>query len=175
MFRNLVDFKNQMETSGKKFDASLVKPLTRYEMFFIACQHAASNKHVMVTRYPITGANSIYPSKVHLITTSKSDTYELKSPMNPSAPGVKLPHFPVFGGSSIDSVILHPTQLANLGGDFDGDMVNINGCLADDVNEEIAEYLDHPRYMVNVDKTLQVGLSTDLCKMTFFNMSVMAS
>lgn len=117
LIRSLTDFKKTFKESGGKFDAKKVRPLTWAEMFYIATYYATLDKHVMTTRYPITGPESVYPAKVHLVSTAVSDEVTLRQVARPESPGVVLPHFPRFNEISTDSTSPHPSMLALLGGD----------------------------------------------------------
>jgi hypothetical protein len=136
----------------------------------MATYEAVRGKHVLITRYPITGASSIYPSKVHLLSTDPSTELSVINAANGEI-NITLPHYPVKGMPSIDSTVLHPSKLAGLGGDHDGDTVNVNGVLSDDANAECDKHLSSVASVVGVNGKLVAGLNTDLCALTFYNMS----
>lgn len=117
LFRSKSDFVKLLEQDGRKFDKKKMNPLTYAEMFYIATYFAVKGKHVLTTRYPITGPESVYPSKVHLISTDVSDVIELKDSSNMKAPGTMFPHYPRYGQISQDSASPHPSMLKPLGGD----------------------------------------------------------
>lgn len=117
LFRSLSDFRDNYERIGFKFDKVKVNPLTYAEMFYIATYFATEDKHVLSTRYPITGPESVYPARVHLISTDVSDMVYLKQYTNPKEEGIMLPHYPRHGAISKDSASPHPSMLKLLGGD----------------------------------------------------------
>jgi len=117
LFRSLHDFEKAYKDSGKKFDKDKVRGLTYAEMFYIATYLATRDKHVLTTRYPITGPESVYPAKIHLISTDVSDTVELRTIQGMDEKGTLLPHYPRYGQISKDSTSPHASMLALLGGD----------------------------------------------------------
>lgn len=54
---------------------------------------------------------------------------------------------------------------------FDGDMVNTNAILSMEANAEAREYLNSPASVVGPNGALRVGLSTDLARMTLYNLT----
>lgn len=170
LIRSASDLRMLLQHKGKAYNEKNLAPLTKSEMFYMATYEAIKGKHCMVTRYPITGAGSVYPSKVHLISTTNSELVTFKLAANDEVQ-YTYPHFPVKGSVSIDSTVLHPAQLRNLGGDFDGDTVSVSGVLSEEANDELNNYLRSPVSVVGANGTLNVGLSTDIAKLTFYNLS----
>lgn len=117
LFRSVSDFENIAKENGIDVKKKNIKPLTYAEMFYIATYFATDGKHVLTTRYPITGPESVYPAKIHLISTDVGDVVELRSISNIDQPGVMLPNYPRYGQPFKDSVSPHPSMLAPLGGD----------------------------------------------------------
>ena len=171
LFRNIHEFKSKMEEKGLTFKRELVRPLTNMEMFYIAVESACMGKHALVTRYPAIESGSIYESKVHLLSTQPSRTIKLKSLDNEYA-GKVLAEYPILENPSIDSLIVHPTYLAGLNGDYDGDMVNCTGVLSEEANEECAKHMAELSSIVKPNLNLLYGASTDLIKITMFYLSM---
>jgi hypothetical protein len=116
LIRSAHDLKTLLERKGQHYDNKHLRPLTRAELFYMATYLATMNKHCTVTRYPITGSESDVPSIVHLVSTDRSETLTLRLAANDEV-YMPFPHFPVYGESSVDSTVLHPSFLAGLGGD----------------------------------------------------------
>jgi hypothetical protein len=105
-------------------DTTTVRPLTWAEYFYIEAQQYVHRVRCYITRYPVTGQGSTYPSTVYLRSTvtshilhTYSDSWELESE------GQVYPEFPNTAGKSefISTTIVSPFALAGLGADFDGD------------------------------------------------------
>ena len=122
-FRNKDDFKRYYEEKyTKSFDMKKVRPLTYMEMFYIATYISAQKKHAFITRYPVLGVGSTYPAKIHVASTDPCRTVRYRSVLNVENE-IEFPNYPIIDAQTIDSTILHPSNLALLGGDYDGDSI----------------------------------------------------
>lgn len=170
--RSYEELKNILVEQGivmelKKED---LRPITYYEMYYLACYQACRGKHITVTRYPITSDKSIFPSKINLATTTSYDKIVLRMASNLQM-GIALPRWPVLGASSINGLSMHPSQLKNVNADFDGDMGNSSIILSEEANKECDDYLNHPRFVVDPSGSLNLSLSTGLAKVTMYNLT----
>lgn len=122
----------------KHLDKKHVHPLTYIELIYLSGYKLWNTFPAFVTRYPIADLGSIYNSRVHLNTTVVSERRtELDFNWEP-IPDAIAPVYPILNGISyVDSASPHPTRLANLGADFDGDTGSFNGLYTDN---SIAEY-----------------------------------
>ena len=101
-------------------NADNVSPITYVEMLYL-CNYNSWNKYpCMVTRYPITGAGSIYQSYVYCKTTVNSEMRrELDSAWQPiDGDDFLALEYPVLTDAVyVNSLIPHTTRLAAMGGD----------------------------------------------------------
>lgn len=172
-FRSSSDFKAfYEELGGDKFDSKYVRPLTYLEMLYVCAWMVALDKHVLVTRYPALGTESIYPSKVHVASTTPARSIELKIVFE-DTPGVVLPEYPILSNRAMDSFVTHPTKWNGLGLDFDGDMINVCGVLTEEANKEIDEHLNRLESIIRADGSLAINGGVDLINLTFLNLSTM--
>ena len=126
IFRNVDEFKARMKDLGQEVDASKIRALTNAEMLYIATYFALQGTHGFVTRYPVLDEQNIYPSETHLMTTSPSRQIKLRMSITVGddvGSYVMLPEYPIIGMDFVDALMLHPTRLKSLGGDFDGNCV----------------------------------------------------
>ena len=70
--------------------------------------------HGLVTRYPITDEQSMYPAETHVITTSPARVVRFARYVKPSPDDVVLPEYPDLNGKFLDALMLHPTRLKSL-------------------------------------------------------------
>lgn len=99
-----------------------VYPLTFCELLYLSVYETSVDYPVFVTRYPITGFGSIYPSKVFLKpTVSVEVRKELDDNWEPKEDRYTAYQFPIRDASFINSMSPSSTKLALLGADFDGD------------------------------------------------------
>lgn len=92
-------------------------PITYGELFFIVCARYQAELPADITRYPISGSESVYPSYNYLMTTSDPlEMVELDDMWQPT--GIRTTQYP-----NTDSTIWydcmgpHPNSLGGLGGD----------------------------------------------------------
>jgi len=144
VFRNLNEFKIQLEQAGIQYDESKVRPLTLAEMLYVAAYAAYRGVHGTVTRYPVTDEQSIYVSEVHLMTTIPARVVRWLQGPTEDPTDLILPEFPIEGSKFIDALMLHPTRLKSLNADFDGDTCSWIPVFSKEANEEIAKYIKTP-------------------------------
>jgi hypothetical protein len=151
------------------FDEKKLRPITNIELLYIATYAAAKNKHMLITRYPVTGPESIYPSKMHIITTTKSRSVSFRGYHNENKV-VKLPEYPIMGEKSIDSMVPHTNKLGGLNGDFDGDTCSGNSVLSTEANEEIDNHLNSLKSIILPSGKLDVSFES-LSELVFYNLT----
>lgn len=102
-------------------DPKHLRPLTYMELFYISCGNLIETRMSQITRYPITGVGSIYPSKINLRTTIESKPRKLMDEYWETTS--TLNNYPVLTGrpSYFDAMSVDGSRLERLGGDFDGD------------------------------------------------------
>lgn len=151
-------------------DASKIRPLTWIEAMYMVTHMAATNRVVMVTRYPVIQDQSCYPSKLHVTTTDPARVVVLRDLINDFLLK-SYPQYPVLGASFSDSVAVHSSRLAGLGADHDGDTVSVNALWSDDANQQALDYLNSVSSVINTRKQFISGGMTDLIALTFANLS----
>lgn len=129
-----------------------VKPITLAELFYIAVYQKANSYPALVTRYPITGIGSIYPSRTHLRVTLKSERrMQLNDHWEPMGDEAMAYEFPVQGSAFVNSLIPHPSRLARLGADFDGDTSSYQVAYSQEAVAECEDYFNSRRAYVGTD------------------------
>ena len=123
IFRNLDEFKTQLDAANIPFDESKLKPLKFAEMLYIAAYAAYRGVHATTTRYPVTDEQSIFVSSTHLMTTAPARVVRFLQGPTEDPTDMILPEFPVEGAKFVDALMLHPTRLKSLCADFDGNCV----------------------------------------------------
>ena len=98
------------------FDKKDVYPLTYTELLYLSVYKDSSNTPCFVTRYPITGYGSVYPSYAYLKTTVKSEKREALGD-NWEPTGSIAYEFPIFKESFHNSISPSPAHISRLGAD----------------------------------------------------------
>lgn len=147
-FKILHDIDDMLPTRSKRD----VKPITLAELFYIAVYQKANSYPALVTRYPITGIGSIYPSRTHLRVTLKSEKrMQLNDRWEPMGDEAVAYEFPVQGSAFVNSLIPHPAHLARLGADFDGDTSSYQVAYSQEAIEECEAFFNSRRAYVGTD------------------------
>jgi DNA-directed RNA polymerase beta' subunit len=95
------------------------KPKNLTEILYIVTCKVIDNKHVLVKRYPVENHQSIYPSKIKVLTTRKTMERTIDDYFYENYPDVKY-HKNNVENAFIDTIILNTSYLGALGGDYDG-------------------------------------------------------
>lgn len=61
-----------LQADSDNSDEIISRPMTITDLLFMVSESICRDKHVLVTRFPITNAQSIYPSKIKVLTTDKT-------------------------------------------------------------------------------------------------------
>jgi hypothetical protein len=143
-------------------DEKLCTPITYTELFYSAIYNIANNYPVYVTRYPITGVGSVYPSKVYLKTTIDYESrYELGDDWNILGDNYVARQFPITGSDFFNSIAPHSSKLKGMGGDFDGDTCSATILYTDESIDEVNRFLKDKSCYVNSSGNLTYDTNTD--------------
>lgn len=141
-----------------------VTPISLFEFIYISLYELSGKIPGYITRYPILGAGSIYPSWITIATTIET---EILSELNPYwEPYGDDDHvainFPIKESGYVRTMTVHPSHLGALGGDFDGDTLHLKMVLSDEAIEEIREFLGKKEYYLGDKNQLLFSSSTDV-------------
>jgi hypothetical protein len=171
LVRNVQELDQALVKSGliKELDLDKLKPLTYFEMFYIAAKKLG-DRYATITRFPVTSGNSVQVVKTHIATTSRYETLRITVPGDKDI-YYEVDRFPVNGSEAVGGITPHPNALAPTGADFDGDTVTCIGVMSEEANNECRDYLNSPASIIGSDSMPIVGLSTKLCSMALLNMT----
>ena len=161
IFRNLNEFKQDYKG---EFDPTKLHPLTYIEMLYIATYYASKGKYGLITRYPVTDQQSIFPAKTHLMSTAPARIVTLVTNAA-TGEGEMLPEYPTIGATVEDVLKFHPSKRAGLTADYDGDTVSWNPIDSKEANEECEKYCNSPQNFILPSGKTQVG-TDDLVAIT---------
>lgn len=112
--RSLTDLKTSWPY---QVDPSLLRPITWIEMFYVIAVLANMGKHATITRYPVINGVGDVPAIPHVASTTPGRQVKFRDMMNPEAPPLILPEYPVVGKPYFDIMAVHPSRLGGFGGD----------------------------------------------------------
>lgn len=129
-------------------------PLTFTELFYLCRLQEWEKDIYFITRYPVAGSGSTYPSLCYIRTTVDTEVrYRLGEDWLPT--DVKANVYPILKNASfMDSLSVHPARLAGLGGDHDGDKVSSLSLMSEEARQEVYDYFKTPDAYVTGDGNL---------------------
>ena len=128
--------------------------MTLTDLMYMAAVNIYRDKHVIITRYPITSFQSLYPIKARPLTTQMTCTMEYS--------GVTYKFYPVIDVSIpkgevskqfINVLWMQNTLLDSLGADYDGDTVSVRTVFSQEANLECDRLMKEPTQFLNSNGT----------------------
>lgn len=148
-----------------------VYPLTFCELLYLSGYLNWNNYPAIVTRYPITGVGSIYPSMTYVRTTTTAEKrWELGEDWGPMTDNHCALEFPI-PGPYVKSMAPHPAKLDKLGADFDGDTMTCNFIYSDESVKEIKRYFQTKRAYIGIDGHIISSTNVSTVALTLHNLT----
>lgn len=149
-----------------------VRPLTLTDLMYLAVYRHASKYPAFVTRYPVTGIGSIYPSKTHLrVTVGFQERRMLDDAWTDAGDDFVAYEFPDLNSAFVNSMIPHSSHLGRLGADFDGDTSSCNIAYSDEAIREADGYFKTKRAYISTEGRLLYSCNIDTVKLVAHNMT----
>lgn len=153
-------------------DKKYLHPITWVEMMYLMGYKDWNTYPMVATRYPITGAGSIFPSYVFVKTTVLSEVRWGVDENGDIIEDDKAIAYPILDNPTfIDSEAISPSRLEGMGADFDGDMVSGNVLYSEDVKIEIEKYLKSAAAYIRPNDGLLNSPYTDPVERVIYNMT----
>ena len=145
------------------FDRKYVKPLNTTKLLYLSTYKRSRKIPGLLTRYPILGYGSIYPSFTYLKTTVEAEVrVELDHAWNKTES--KAIEYPIDDIEFFDSLCPATSHLIRLSADFDGDTCSWTALLSDEAYEEIYAKLNSVSYYVGVDGKVVFSVESHIAK-----------
>ena len=164
------------EDPDNKFISPLKREMTLTDLFYIAAVSVCRDKHVYITRYPITDYLGVYPMRIHVLSTHR--TCKLSFPN-----GDTYDHYPVIdinlppsavASEFQDTVQFQNCYLSAIGGDYDGDQITVKGVFSQSANVEAEAILLSKRNILDVSGNGKRKTTNETVQ-TLFSMSRFAA
>lgn len=133
-----------------KVNVNKLRPITYGELVYIAIADSVKKVKCTVTRFPVTGPGSIYPSNIYL----KSTIIGRKVKVIMDGQEQILYEYPIPGQKFLSSMSPHYSHLKKLGGDYDGDTTSMHTIATKEAVEEIEKLLNDKNYYLSTDGSL---------------------
>ncbi len=153
-------------------DKKDVTPLTFCELLYCSTFSELNKYPTFVTRYPVTGMGSIYPSQIFVKTTIKSETRrELDEQWQPMAETHTAHQFPIRGSGFINSLSPHPSKLQKLSADHDGDTCSSDATYSVESMEEVRDFLNSVKAYVDTSGRIMNSTNVDTVMLALYNLT----
>ena len=141
---------------------SPIRDLTWTDLFYIIAEEVVKDKHVYITRYPITNYLNTYPSKLRVLSTVNTKTVKMGDKLYPNYPIIdKTLEKNLIQGEFIDALQIFNGSIHALGADFDGDQVTIRGVFTQEANEEAERLMYDKKNLLSFTGTSIRGISKE--------------
>jgi len=142
----ITEFRSKADVSSNK---GIDRAITLTDLFYLAALDIVPDKHIYVTRYPVTNFQNIYPSKIKILTTSKTRDIFLKVGEEvmemKGYPLIKFENDPKPSPKThygfLNVLIPGNIYLKALGGDYDGDMLYLKAVFTKEANQEASNLI----------------------------------
>jgi len=153
-------------------DIRHVRPITLCELLYLSVYKVINNYPLFVTRYPVAGSGSIYPSKTYVKTTVVSEKRRPLDDQWAPCPDDDIAYqFPVRDSDFLNTLVPHPSKLKGLEADFDGDTASGNFVYSDESVAEVNAFFKQKRAYVDVDGSLVSSCGIDTVKLVLHNLT----
>lgn len=174
--KNKMVFKvfNDISSIPEWVDKEDIHPITYEELIYLSNYREWNKYKAIVTRYPVSGEGSTYPSNIFVQTTIKTDVrVELDMDWVPmEAKGNTALAYPNFETEVyMDSTSVHPYRLAGLNGDYDGDMVSVNFLYTKESLESIDAFFNTREAYVDPAGGLRASANIDTTALVMHNLT----
>lgn len=140
-----------------------ITPITYSEFLYASCYKVLYKYPTIVTRYPIAGVGSIYPSIMFTRTTTVAESRnELNDNWEIDKNAPRAHQFPRYNEPFINSLIPSVIKIKNLTADYDGDTSSATSLITNEAIQEINEYLGDTRAYIGTDGKFidSIGIDT---------------
>jgi len=147
---------------------------TYTDLLYIAGQEVVKNKHVLITRHPVTNNKNIYPARVIVNSTARTHTVEISLFFEDSTKRIetlKLSRYPYVWYNNlahpkpknyyefVGTSIIGNSVLKAIGGDYDGDTVFLRGLFSIQANAEAEKIIKAKSNILGPNGTAIRGLT----------------
>lgn len=121
------------------------------DILFLAATEMCADKHVLITRYPLQDYLGIFPNKITVLSTTKTEPAVINSKFYKHYPHIDLE----MSTSRVSTMFVETLNISNLylkglGGDYDGDQVTIRGVFTQEANAELDGLIRSKTNILNV-------------------------
>jgi len=127
------------------------RPLTWCDLFYMAAEDVTSDKHVVITRYPMLDYLGSMITRIHVMSTRNTMPMIINGKLYKAYPIVDTKATGNLDSLFIDSLKVCPVYLGGLDGDFDGDQVTCKGIFSQEANQEAEQLIYRKQNIITID------------------------
>lgn len=148
----LLRFNGRFVNVNAENSGIVYRPMTWTDLLFIACSEITSNKHLMVTRYPILNNFGIFLSRIRVASTLKTAPMDINGTIYKWYPVIDLNMSPHEVANNFkDTISFSNSYLAGLDGDYDGDQITAKILWTQEANEECEQVMNSKSFFLNTN------------------------
>lgn len=142
------------------FESRFGRKITVTDLMFHVAADLINNRHILATRFPLSGSESQIICKIKIGTTERTLDKSLGTGSDYDNHFKRYPDVRE-GVNWIDSTVPNNSYLAGLGGDFDGDTVRLIGMYTNEANEMAKKIMQSPTNYVGLDEKFMRGITRE--------------
>ena len=139
--------------SGKIEDSSplMVRNATWCDIFYMAAVDVTSDKHVLITRYPLLDYFGIFATRISVLSTHDTIPMYIGEKIYKHYPKIDLTKDNnEISTMFVDTLTMSNLYLQGLGGDYDGDQVTVKGLFTQEANQKAEQIMMRPSNILNI-------------------------
>ena len=154
-------------------DPKHVEPITLVELLYLSGYRKWNTLKTIVTRYPVIGIGSTYPSTIYTKTSIVGEMrHELGQDWLPLGEEFMTLEFPTREPNAfVDSQVIHPSRLAGLDADFDGDTASSTMVYTSEAVAEIDKLLNSREAFLDPRGGFRASCNVTTVKLVLRNMT----
>ena len=155
------------------YDRKHVRPINLIELIYLSGYQKWNDYVGVVTRYPVTGIGSTYPTTYYVKTTIRGEMrQELGDDWETQSPEFTALEFPTYSPLAyLNSLVIPSHRLKGLGADFDGDTASDNALYSDEAVAEIKDLLNTKAAYVDPRGGLHASTNVDTFALVLLNLT----
>lgn len=126
--------------------------MTWTDLIFLACDDVIRNKHIMITRYPVSNNFGVYVSRMRVLSTLKTMPVEINGHVHKWYPfiDINMPKHMVANNFN-DTIQFSNSYLTGLNGDYDGDQITGKILYTQEANEECENLMKSKQFFITTN------------------------
>lgn len=162
---------NGIEDLPEGFSKDNVAPMSLVELFYLCQYERWYTFGGYITRFPVTGTESTYPTRFYAHTTTKTKMLSEYDSTGQLMEDKVAREFPLPGMAFMDALVPDTTRLVGLGADFDGDTCSADIVYTKNGLKEVDDLLADINTHIDPRGGFRASTSTDTTELVLNNLT----